>query len=109
MAKREGYSKRMERNLTEWKQRFEARLTDAHSQGDKLPRETREDLERLKSSFDAAGGKLRELREAASKWLALRDQMETEWQSLAEALPEAPPAATDAPSAPGPRRVVGAG
>jgi hypothetical protein len=104
MTKREGYSKRMDQNLSGWKQRFEARLVEARKLGDQVPRETREDLERHKVAYDDATAKLRELREAAAKWLALREQLEGMWQAMEPPAAEAP-AATDAVR----RRVADAG
>lgn len=89
MAKREGYSKRMERKLEAWKLRFLALRAEAEKAGDKLPADTREKLEASKVAGDAAFAKLSELMVAADKWRKIRAEMEAAWHVMAEPRGEA--------------------
>lgn len=91
MTKREGYSKRMERNLASWNERFEARVQEANRDGVTVKRETKEELESWKASSTAVAAKLDELRDAAARWMAIRGDLETAWQQIAGVLGSADP------------------
>src|SRR6266540_4202368 len=94
MTKRESYSKRMERQLTAWKSRFDADRAQAEKAGAKLDSQVREKLEASKVAGDAAFAKFRELRDATARYLKLRDELETAWHVIA------PPDDTDGAAAP---------
>lgn len=95
MIKREGYTKRMERNLDGWLRRFEARRAAAAGAGAAVSSETREQLEASKVSGEAAVAKLRELRAAAGRYLELRGEMDALWK----AIDDAPADGVDEPAA----------
>jgi hypothetical protein len=82
ITKREGYSRRMERNLTAWKTRFEAERIAAEKVGSELKADVREKLEAAKVAGDAAFAKFGELRAAAARWAELRDEMELAWRAI---------------------------
>jgi hypothetical protein len=81
MTKREGYSKRMERNLAAWKTRFEAERAAAEASGTETS-DVREKLAAAKVAGDAAFAKLGELMKAAARWTELRDEMELAWRAI---------------------------
>ena len=84
MTKREGYSKRMERNLAAWKTRFETEQADAGKAGDDAGKaDQREKLATAKVAGDAAFAKFGELKLAAARWTELRDQMDVAWLAIA--------------------------
>ena len=82
ITKREGYSKRMERNLAAWKTRFEAERAAAETAGSQLKADVREKLEAAKVHGDAAFARLGELRAAAARWVELRHEMELAWRAI---------------------------
>lgn len=91
MLKREGYAKRMERKLSAWRTRFEARRADASRAGAALDDDTRERLEADKVAGDAAFQKLAELRTVVSRYSELREEMETAWKTINDGSPEEEP------------------
>jgi hypothetical protein len=87
MHKKEGYTKRMERNLMAWRTRFDARCAEARKNEATLSTETRQGLEAAKVSGDAAFAKLGELRAAAGRYAELRDEMDVLWRAIDDTPP----------------------
>jgi hypothetical protein len=94
MTKKEGYSKRMERKLADWKSRFEAKREQA-SRAQTISPQDKERLEACKVSGDAAFAKLGELRSTAARWLELRDEMEKLYNDIDATLGQPEDAATE--------------
>lgn len=99
MAKREGYTKRMERNLATWTQRFEARRAE--------DRDTKGELEIWKVASETATAKLAELRLAAARYFAIRGELEATWQTIAGAMGPIEETAVAAPEVPRRKRAAG--
>jgi hypothetical protein len=81
MLKREGYTRRMERTLHAWQERFQARRAVAANDV-AVSAETREQLEAAKVGGDAAFAKLTELRAAAARYGELRDELDALWKAI---------------------------
>src|SRR4051812_27087503 len=82
MLKKEGFSKRMERSLSEWQKRFEARRTASEKSGSPVAAELADNLGTSKVAGEAAFAKLEELRAAAVRWLEIRRELEKMWKEI---------------------------